>query len=112
MLVIVIAAPPPLLNVMVWAALVAAGAGRNWIFPKLMLAGVNDAAATGVSAGAVQGADGPPTTPGPFSKIVASVSASGARPSQCIRDSAPMNTVPSLAVPPTARTTSLALRPV
>ena len=82
MLVIVNGAPPPLLNVTAWAALVDAGAGRNLVLASVRLAGVNDAAATGDSAGAVHGADGPPITPGPFSKIVASVRASGKRPSQ------------------------------
>src|SRR3954452_17023087 len=112
MLVIVNGEAPPLLNVTVCAALVAAGEGRNLVLFSVRLAGVNEAAATGLSAGAVQGADGPPTTPGPFSKIVASVRASGKRPSQWARDSEPGNTVPVGLVPPTARSTSLAVRPV
>ena len=79
---------------------------------KLTVAGVNDAPATGVSAGAAHGADGPPTTPGPFSKMVDSVSASGTRPSQRARDSAAGMTVPVGLVPPTAFSTSAAVRPV
>src|SRR3954471_14232129 len=108
MFVIVMAAPPLLVNVTLVAPLVVPVGTA----PKLTVAGGNVAAATGVSAGAVNGADGPPTTPEPFSKMVCSVSASGARPSQIPRDSAPMNTTPVVVVPPTARTMSVEVRPV
>src|SRR5262245_55296520 len=104
----IMGAPPPLLKVTVLAALVLGGVA-DWA-PKSRLAGMNVAAATGVSAGAVQGADGPPTTPEPFSKMVDSVSATGSRPSHSARDSAPTKAVPVVLVPPTARATSLALR--
>src|SRR5919199_6945275 len=104
----VIGAPPPLLNVTVLAALVVAGTA-DWS-PKARLVGVKVAAATGVSAGAVQvPAAGPPTTPAPFSKMVPSVRASGSRPSQTARDSAPTKLVPVVEVPPTARARSLAV---
>src|SRR5438067_11904794 len=79
---------------------------------KLIAAGANAAAAAGVSAGTVHGADGPPTTPEPFSKMVDSVKASGMRPSHSMRDSAPMKNTRVVVVPSTARTISGALRHV
>src|SRR6476620_3577701 len=103
------AEPPGLVSVTVCAAL--------WAEPTPWLAKdrpvvLRPTAGTGVSAGpGVQPvtAAGPPTTPGPFSKNVSSVRASGSRPSHTARDSAPTKDVPVGDTPPTARARSLSV---